>query len=230
MRSCFQCIGFWTFGYRSYRINNDNVQIFIFSKRFVRNRYYSPYIYQYHDWWAFPRKSGKNGIASIFPFFNGSDVDGINLISMMGIRTTLWPLDYVWWNQPPTRLSKWSRVPGPNYWPHKIAFGKIVIYYQTMRNICIGTIKAINFSEMVHLRGYSNTDWSWASLFTDLDNDVSRTLYITNGVKRDYTNMDFFKIMPYRIEFNQNKTGVETAFYRSLETCGYHWRKLYLSQ
>ncbi|MES2649533.1 MAG: VCBS repeat-containing protein [Bacteroidota bacterium] len=49
------------------------------------------------------------------------------------------------------------------------------------------------FSEIGQLSGVSNTDWSWAALFTDLDNDGYKDLFITNGFLRDYTNLDFVK-------------------------------------
>ncbi len=49
------------------------------------------------------------------------------------------------------------------------------------------------FSEVGQLAGVSNTDWSWASLFFDFDNDGARDLFISNGYPRDHTNMDFLK-------------------------------------
>ncbi|WP_409017717.1 VCBS repeat-containing protein [Dyadobacter sp. CY323] len=51
------------------------------------------------------------------------------------------------------------------------------------------------FSEIGQLSGVSNTDWSWASLFADFDNDGWKDLFITNGNLRDFTNMDFVKFM-----------------------------------
>jgi enediyne biosynthesis protein E4 len=41
----------------------------------------------------------------------------------------------------------------------------------------------------------SNTDWSWAALFADYDNDGRKDLFVTNGYLRDYTNLDFIKYM-----------------------------------
>lgn len=49
------------------------------------------------------------------------------------------------------------------------------------------------FSEVSQWAGVSNTDWSWASLFFDFDNDGARDLFISNGYPRDHTNMDFLK-------------------------------------
>ncbi|MBE9460724.1 VCBS repeat-containing protein [Dyadobacter subterraneus] len=51
------------------------------------------------------------------------------------------------------------------------------------------------FSEIGQLSGVSNTDWSWAPLFADYDNDGWKDLFITNGNLRDFTNMDFVKFM-----------------------------------
>ena len=68
-------------------------------------------------------------------------------------------------------------------------------YYQYMRN----TLQLNNgdgtFSEIGQLAGISNTDWSWAPLFADYDNDGWKDLYVTNGYTRDFTNMDFLKYM-----------------------------------
>ena len=51
----------------------------------------------------------------------------------------------------------------------------------------------LRFSEIGQLAGISNTDWSWAALFADLDNDGWKDLFITNGEVRDYTDGDFAK-------------------------------------
>ncbi|MBC9794936.1 VCBS repeat-containing protein [Sinomicrobium weinanense] len=67
---------------------------------------------------------------------------------------------------------------------------------QTMRNMLqlnvgINSKDIPNFSEIGELSGMSRTDWSWASLFADYDNDGWKDLFITNGYKRDYLDMDF---------------------------------------
>ena len=47
------------------------------------------------------------------------------------------------------------------------------------------------FSEIGQLAGVQETDWSWAPLFADFDNDGLKDLFISNGYRRDVTNLDF---------------------------------------
>ncbi|MTI39255.1 hypothetical protein E1140_07115 [Fulvivirga lutimaris] len=49
------------------------------------------------------------------------------------------------------------------------------------------------YSNIAKLAGVSSTDWSWASLFADFDNDGWKDIFITNGTRRDINNNDFFK-------------------------------------
>ncbi len=68
-------------------------------------------------------------------------------------------------------------------------------YYQYMSNMLHINNGNGTYSEVGQLAGISNTDWSWAPLFADYDNDGWKDLYVTNGYFRDYTNMDFMKYM-----------------------------------
>ena len=68
-------------------------------------------------------------------------------------------------------------------------------YYQYMRNMLQINNGNGTFSEVGQLAGISNTDWSWAPLFADYDNDGWKDLYVTNGYNRDYTNLDFINYM-----------------------------------
>lgn len=47
------------------------------------------------------------------------------------------------------------------------------------------------FSEIGHLAGVAQTDWSWATLFADYDNDGDKDLYVSNGQPRDTRNKDY---------------------------------------
>ncbi|MDB5249984.1 MAG: Repeat protein [Segetibacter sp.] len=80
-------------------------------------------------------------------------------------------------------------------------------YHQFMSNMLHINNGNGTFSEIGQLSGISNTDWSWAPLFADYDNDGWKDLYVTNGYLRDYTNMDFLKYMG---DYLQNKQVART--------------------
>lgn len=73
-------------------------------------------------------------------------------------------------------------------------------YYQYMRNMLQVNNGNGTFSETGQLAGVSNTDWSWAALLGDYDNDGWKDLFITNGYFRDYTNLDFLFFMNNYVE------------------------------
>lgn len=72
---------------------------------------------------------------------------------------------------------------------------RVGFHHQYMRNMLQINNGNGTFSEIGQLAGVSNTDWSWAALFADFDNDGWKDLFVTNGYRRDYTNMDFLKYM-----------------------------------
>jgi enediyne biosynthesis protein E4 len=47
------------------------------------------------------------------------------------------------------------------------------------------------FSEIGYLAGVHATDWSWAALFADLDNDGRKDLFITTGIYRRPNDLDY---------------------------------------
>src|SRR5690606_23011201 len=68
-------------------------------------------------------------------------------------------------------------------------------HHQYMRNMLHVNAGDGTFQEIGQLSGISNTDWSWAGLFADLDLDGWKDLFVTNGYLRDYNNQDFLKYM-----------------------------------
>ena len=82
---------------------------------------------------------------------------------------------------------------------------KTGLHAQYMRNMLQLNNGDGSFSEIGQLAGVSNTDWSWAPLFADFDNDGWKDLFISNGYLRDYTNMDFQKFMGEFLRDNQGK-------------------------
>ena len=49
------------------------------------------------------------------------------------------------------------------------------------------------FSDVAQMSGVSKTDWSWAPMFVDFDNDGVKDLFITNGNKKDARNNDYMR-------------------------------------
>ncbi|WP_296697636.1 VCBS repeat-containing protein [Algoriphagus sp.] len=64
--------------------------------------------------------------------------------------------------------------------------------YQYVRNMLhMNNGPGVPFSEVGMMAGVYQTDWSWAPLFGDVDNDGMRDLLVTNGFPRDITDKDF---------------------------------------
>lgn len=68
---------------------------------------------------------------------------------------------------------------------------KYGLYYQYPRNSLQLNNADGTFSEIANYAGIAETEWSWAPLIIDLDNDGWKDIYITNGLKRDITDWDY---------------------------------------
>ena len=99
-------------------------------------------------------------------------------------------------------------------------FDRIVrsgFHHQYMRN----TLQLNNgdgtFSEIGRLAGISSTDWSWAPLLADFDNDGRKDLFITNGNLYDTLDRDFLAFKRnYIASKQQNLTPGDVAYLMSL--------------
>ncbi|MBC3757175.1 VCBS repeat-containing protein [Hyunsoonleella sp. SJ7] len=49
------------------------------------------------------------------------------------------------------------------------------------------------FKDISRLAGVSSTDWSWAPLLADFDNDGYKDLFVSNGTRREINNKDYFE-------------------------------------
>jgi hypothetical protein len=65
------------------------------------------------------------------------------------------------------------------------------LYYQYPRNSLQLNNGDGTFSEIANYSGVAETEWSWAPLIADYDNDGWKDLYITNGLKKDITDWDY---------------------------------------
>ncbi|EDP72782.1 ASPIC/UnbV domain protein [Flavobacteriales bacterium ALC-1] len=67
-----------------------------------------------------------------------------------------------------------------------------------------------SYSEIGQLAGIAKTDWSWAPLIADFDNDGFNDLFVTNGIQNDLSNQDFRNQMKANIQ-NRKKVSLEEA-------------------
>ena len=68
---------------------------------------------------------------------------------------------------------------------------KFNLFYQYPRNCLQLNNGDGTYSEIANHAGVAETEWSWAPLIADFDNDGWKDLYVTNGLKRDVTNWDY---------------------------------------
>ena len=68
---------------------------------------------------------------------------------------------------------------------------KYGLYYQYPHNSLQLNNGNGTYSEIANYAGVAETEWSWAPLIADFDNDGWKDMYITNGLKRDMTDWDY---------------------------------------
>ncbi len=67
-------------------------------------------------------------------------------------------------------------------------------HYQYMYNTLQLNQGNTTFSDIGHMAGISNTDWSWGPLLADFDGDGHKDLFVSNGLRKDIRNRDWGKI------------------------------------
>ncbi len=68
-----------------------------------------------------------------------------------------------------------------------------------------------DFSNVARLAGVASTDWSWAPLFSDLDNDGWKDLFVANGTRKEINNRDYFA----KLKKSKNKR--DSLLYKSAQ-------------
>jgi enediyne biosynthesis protein E4 len=135
------------------------------------------------------KESLSSSFAHISKYSMGSDIADYN----NDLRPDILTLDML-----PEDNHRQKLLKGPDEYDQYHLLLDSGYYHQQMRNMLqlnegIDDKGNLRFSEIGQLAGVSNTDWSWAGLFADLDNDGWKDLFITNGYLRDFTDLDFLK-------------------------------------
>ena len=86
---------------------------------------------------------------------------------------------------------------------------------QTTRNVLQLNNGNNTYSEIGQLAGISATDWSWGALIADFDNDGWKDIYISNGYKRDVTDLDY---MTFTRDSINKSGGLTKARYPDINT------------
>ena len=66
---------------------------------------------------------------------------------------------------------------------------------QFPRNVLQRNMGTETFAEISRIAGVDGSEWSWAALFFDMDNDGLKDLYISNGIHKDLLDRDYLTFM-----------------------------------
>ena len=89
-------------------------------------------------------------------------------------------------------------------------------HYQYMHNALQLNRGNEQFSNISKLAGVSNTDWSWAPLFVDLDLDGNKDFVVTNGYKKDISNKDYVAFEKKKIKAFNDGEITNTELFKAL--------------
>ncbi len=171
-------------------LNNDGWEDIYVSNDFHENDYY----YLNNGNGSFS-EINREAFGHESRFSMGSDIADINNDGWLDIVTLdMLPAD--------EKLLKTAAGDDPlDIYNFKYSFG---YYHQYSRNcLQLNTGAGKKFSEIGLYAGIAATDWSWAPLIADFDNDGIKDLFVTNGILRRPNDLDFLK-------FNSNRTAPDT--------------------
>ncbi len=148
-------------------------------------------------------ESIEKSLAYMSKYSMGSDIADFNNDGRVDIIT----LDML----PPDNYRQ-KLLKGPDEYDQYHLLADSGYYHQQMRNMLqlnqgSNASGKIHFSEIGQLAGVSNTDWSWAALFADFDNDGWKDLFVSNGYLRDFTNLDFLRYTVSNAQLEEAKKG-----------------------
>ena len=120
-------------------------------------------------------------------FSMGSDAADINNDGLTDILT----VDMLPWKEEVLKTT--AGEDSYDIYEFKLRYG---YHYQFSRNALqlnrgFDQLGNVVFSDIAAISGVAATDWSWAPLFADFDNDGNKDLFITNGIKGRPNDLDY---------------------------------------
>lgn len=91
-------------------------------------------------------------------------------------------------------------------WDKYVESSKNSYHHQFSRNVLQKNLNGSKFLEIGRFSGVSATDWSWASLIQDYDNDGLRDLFVSNGIYKDLLDKDYLN---YSANTNMIKSKID---------------------
>ena len=153
---------------------------------YVANDYAEPDFMYYNNGDGTFRNVIHEKLKHITQLSMGSDSGDINNDGLLDLITTdMTPEDHY---RSKTNMASMSTE----------AFNNMVdagAHHQYMANALQLNTGLGSFSDIANVAGMSYTDWSWASLLVDLDNDGWKDIMVSNGIKKDVDNNDYLKIL-----------------------------------
>ncbi len=200
-------------------VNNDAYPDIYVGNDFFENDYL--YINQKDGTYKEVIASGKNKIKHTSHFSMGTDIADINNDGFSDILSLdMLPEDLATYKSSGTEygFTIYNQYLKNGYQP------------QYMQNALQLNRTEANFSEIAFYSGIAATEWSWAPLIIDLDNDGYKDVFISNGIKGATNDMDFISFIAndnIQKRINEGMTKEDLALINELpdkKTTNYFYR------